>query len=54
MISTFLQSPKVQVGESIAMKGTMLFTPKKKKNKKWKIILGSPPLPNMDTELNAP
>jgi len=34
MISTFLQSPKDQVGESIAMKGTMLFTPKKKKKQK--------------------
>jgi hypothetical protein len=33
MISTFLQSPKVQLGESIAMKETMLFTPKKKSGK---------------------
>jgi hypothetical protein len=35
MISTFLQSPKVQLGESIAMKGTMLlFTPKKQSGTK--------------------
>jgi len=40
MISTFLQSPKVQLGESIAMKGTMLFTPQKQM---WKKVLGSPP-----------
>ncbi len=40
MISTFLQWPKVQLGESIAMKGTMLFTPQKQM---WKKVLGSPP-----------
>jgi hypothetical protein len=50
MISSFLESPKVQLGESIAMKGTMLFTPQKQM---WKKSLRIPSLPNMDTELNA-